>query len=123
MSNIIEIKEKLRFEDIFSGGKVKQIKWGEDFKEWPEAKQLNYAKQLASAMNQAADEMQKDRDRLIEACTLAESLRDEAYQSRDIAKGTLMQNITESNAEIHSLQTALGESQTRVKELENLLEA
>lgn len=118
----MEIKEKLRFEDIFSGGKVKQIKWGDEFKEWPIDKQLNYAKQLASAMNQAADEMQKDRDKHIEATILAEKLRDEAYEARDIAKVTLIQNITESNAELHSLQTELGKSQTRIKELEKLLE-
>lgn len=114
---VIEIKDRLSFRDIFSGGKVKQIKWGDEFKEWSTEKQINYAKQLASAMNEAADEMQKDRDRQIDAKNLAEAQRDEAYAARDIAKTSLVQNITESNAEIHELQTLVGKLQADLKRL------
>ena len=119
MSNeeYIEVKDRLGFDDIFSGGKVKQIKWGDEFNEWPVDRQLNYAKQLASAMNKAADEMQQDRDRHLEARKLAEKQREEAYQARDIAKETLQQNITESNAEIHQLQQLVGDLQLKLKRL------
>lgn len=118
----IVVKEKLSYDDIFAEGRVKQIKWGREFKEWPIEKRESYAKKLASAMNQAADEMQQDRDRHLEAREVAEQQREEAEQARDIAKETLMKNITESNAQIQQLQSELLKLQHRVKVQDKVIE-
>jgi hypothetical protein len=118
----IEIKEKLGFDDIFAEGRVKQIKWGREFLDWPIQKREDYAKKLASAMNQAADEMQQDRDRHLEARVVAEKQREEAEQARDIAKDTLMQNIMESNAKEQELLKKLIELQARVTAQDKVIE-
>lgn len=45
-----------------------KISWGKEFESWPADVQLKYAMKLAHTMNHAADEMQKDRNRLSELC-------------------------------------------------------
>lgn len=116
-SNVIPIKEKLTFHDIFFEDNVKPIKWGDDFNAWDIDRQIKYAKALASAMNEAADAMQKDRNKVFDEMVLANRLRDEAQQAAEISKQTMTQNILESNATIQDLQVSLIKAQDRIKVL------
>ncbi len=116
MNNIVPIKEKLKFSDIFADNKVKQIAWGEDFLAWPIERQLEYAKKLASAMNQAADEMQNDRNRVLKELNTAIIKRTEAEQAAQIAKDTLQNIVTRTNATIQDLQREVQLLQAELKE-------
>lgn len=97
MKEPIPAKEKLSFNDIFHEGNVRPIKWGDDFKAWDKDKQIKYATSLASAMNEAAEAMQADRDKNFDSLQVAKKLKEEAEQARDIAKNTMTQVIIESN--------------------------
>lgn len=118
MSNVIPIKEKLKFADLFDNHKVKQIKWGEEFNTWPVEKQVDYAKKLASAMNQAADEMQQDRDRCFEALKLAQAKLEEAEQASAISKQTMVQAVMDSNATTRRLEDEIMLLNQRLKAYE-----
>ena len=118
MNNVIPIKEKLAFTDLFDSGKVKQIKWGDKFKEWPIEKQLDYSKQLASAMNEAADEMQKDRDRCFDAMKLALAQREEAENAAGISKQTMVQAVIDSNEKTRALEGEIMILRDRLKAFE-----
>lgn len=118
MNNVIPIKEKLSFTDLFDSGKVKQIVWGDKFSEWSVAKQLDYAKKLASAMNEAADEMQKDRDRCFDAMRLAQAQRKEAEQASAISKQTMVHAVMDSNEKTRSLENEIIVLRDRLKAYE-----
>lgn len=95
--NVVPIKEKLSFNDIFDQNTVKQIKWGDEFKAWPVERQLNYAKKLASAMNEAASKMQEDRDRLLEVAREARAEAAQAAEAAKIAKQSMTQAVLQGN--------------------------
>ena len=118
MNNVIPIKEKLSFTDLFDSGKVKQIVWGDKFNEWSVEKQLDYAKKLASAMNEAADEMQKDRDRCFDAMRIAQGQREEAEQATVISKRTMVQAVMDSNTKTRSLEDEIIILRNRLKAYE-----
>ena len=115
---IIEVKEKLGFDDIFAEGRVKQIAWGETFQEWPIERQLNYAKKLASAMNEAADHMQK----YLELANKMFQEAQNAEKARDIAKQTLTQNIIEGNQREQDLQMQIVQLQGSLREKERVID-
>jgi len=118
MNNVIPVKEKLSCADLFENNKVKQVQWGDTFKSWSITKQLDYAKQLASAMNEAADEMQQDRDRCFDAMKLAQSQKEEAEQATAISKRTMVQVVIESNDKVRKLENEIMALNTRLKAYE-----
>lgn len=118
MNNIIPIKEKLKLTDLFESHTIKQISWGDEFKAWPVEKQIDYAKKLASAMNEAAREMQKDRDRHYEARVLAEKQREEAEQAAQISKNTMVQSVMDANTKTRELENEVLKLLTRLKAYE-----
>ena len=122
MDNVVPIKKKLKFSDIFADNKVKQIKWGEEFNAWPIEKQVEYAKSLASAMNEAADKMQEDRNKMYEAMVLAQKQKIEAEQAMAIAKQTMTNSILDSNKQTQDLQIQIMALQDRVKAQDKVIE-
>lgn len=118
MNNVIPIKEKLKLTDLFESHTIKQIAWGDEFKAWPVEKQIDYAKKLASAMNEAAREMQKDRNRHYDARVLAENQRDEAVEATGIAKNTMVKSVLDGNAKTRELEDEILKLLTRLKAYE-----
>ena len=117
----IPVKEKLRFDDIFHEGNVRPIKWSDEYKKWPHDRQLKYAQGLASAMNEAAAAMQADRDKIFDSLKIAKKLKEEAEQSRDIAKNTMTQAIIDSNMNIQRLEKQVIELTARNAILEKVV--
>lgn len=117
-NNIVPIQKKLSFNDIFADGKVKQIVWGDTFNNWKIDHQLDYAKKLASAMNEAASEMQKDRDRCFEAMRVAQQKQLEAEQAGEISKQTMTNVIIDSNGKTRELETEIMKLLERLKAYE-----
>lgn len=111
----IPIKEKLSFHDIFSENKIKPIKWSDEFYEWPFERQLNYAQKLAAAMNEAADKMQEDRDRVLDILQTEHAKREEAEKAALIAKNTLQTAITNQNERIQVMQKEIQSLQARLE--------
>ena len=111
----IPIKEKLSFHDIFSDNRIKPIKWSDEFYEWPFERQLNYAQKLASAMNEAADKMQEDRDRVLGILQDEHAKREEAEKAALIAKQTLQNAVTKQNERVQVMQKEIQSLQARLE--------
>ena len=118
MNNIIPIKEKLQLSDLFANNKINQIKWGNEFLEWPIEKRCDYAMKLASAMNEAANEMQKDRNRCLKVMKSAESQKEEAEQATIISKQTMIQVVLDSNEKTQKLELEIMKLNERLKVFE-----
>lgn len=88
---------------IFLGGKVRKIQWGDEFEAWDLQHQLDYAKELASAMNQAADLLQQERDVLRAKLSIAKASAESAQQALDIQKGIARKTILDTNLEKQEL--------------------
>ena len=94
-----EQKEKFNglIQAIFKGGKIKKIAWQDSFYEWSLEQQRDYAMETASAMNQAADIMQNERNELLD---LADNLKKQVEtleKALDINKTIMRNNIINSN--------------------------
>ena len=94
-------------------GNVPAIRWGEEFESWDSGKQLAYAKNLASSMNQAADIMQKERNIAVEAGRRMKELLEAAQEDLDIQRKIVLNDLTANNAEKQELFK-------RIQELERL---
>jgi len=87
---------------IFRGGKINKIDWGgesdkSEWNTWNIQHRLEYAMELASAMNQAAEAMQNERNEMAEKLKLMSLKCEHAQQALDIQKQIVFNNITESN--------------------------
>lgn len=118
MNNAIPFKKKLEFSDIFSEGRVKPIKWGDEFEEWSLEHQIRYAKALASTMNEAASAMQDDRNRCAIALEQATADRDQAIQAAEISKQTMVQVVMDSNCKTRELEAEVMKLRERLKAYE-----
>jgi len=100
---------------------VPQIAWGKNFMEWPPARQLTYAKDLASSMNHAAKLMQDERNaanQVAMRCTAqVKQLQHEAQANHDLLQRQLTRWNTEKQellAEIATLERAAGKSRAHM---------
>jgi len=118
--------ELKKFERI-DGTKIERgpgIKWGDEFEAWPVKKQLRYAKRLAASMNNAARELQRERDALVDICKQQDAQIDQIQKSY-LAQGDQMHSeLTGQDAEkqelyaqIVSLTRDLKKAKRRIKEL------
>lgn len=57
--------ENINFEFVGKGGKIKMIAWGEDYLKWDTEKKLEFSEALSSALNEALELMQNERNNLI----------------------------------------------------------
>lgn len=95
-------------------GGVKLIDFGADYKAWPARRKIDYLEKLASSMNQAADLMQKERDRAFAAAANFEKQIEAASKLHDVQNATMVKQLNASNAQkqeflqqIESLKAAL----------------
>jgi hypothetical protein len=88
------------------------------FHDWPMEKQLEYAKDVASAMNQAADVLQTENLELQEKLRIAEAQRDNADDGRGIFKDTMTQAILNHNLERQKDAREIALLGARIKDLE-----
>jgi hypothetical protein len=93
-----------------------QIDWGEDFLEWPIDQQNRYLKRLCSALNHATDNIQKERDNLIDECHKMLELVKDAEKSVEIQKNIVYRAITNHNEEKQELIKRLQELESEIKE-------
>lgn len=113
----IILKEKLSFNDIFADGKIRPLQWSHEFNtEWSMERRLNYAQKLAAAMNEAADKMQKDRDRILGILQDEHRKREDMERSAQIAKETLQRVVTGHNEKMQAMQQEIQYLQRRLQE-------
>lgn len=111
---------------IFHKGRIDQIKWeweedGENT--WSTERRLTYACDLASAMNQAADVLQKERFGLLGDLEMANKKVAAAEHLQSIDHGTLAEVITKHNAERQADAKLIQSLQSRVKTQDEVIEA
>lgn len=115
-------KEDFKVSVIGKGGAVKSLAWGDDYKEWPIEKRLEYAEALAAAMNDAADRIQQERDKLLEENILIKNLNANAQKFADISRESLVKNITESNQLNQDYIREIAELKVRINAQEKVIE-
>jgi len=102
------------------------ITWGEDYLAWPLERRLRYAERLASTMNHAADELQKDRNRVIDAALHQEAQLTAAKEEISRLQVVMNQELAACNAREQTLATELVNTKQELKaakkELERLQE-
>lgn len=116
------LKKKIgRFKDIdlkfiSKGGRVKMISWGEDYKEWTLEKRLEYAEALASAMNDACDLIQKERNQYLKEKLELQAALLECDKNLSTQRLNNINSITKSNADKQELIKALREAEETLKQ-------
>lgn len=125
MTDKVNVTDDLKA--IFGGGRITPINWGGDesdegWNTWTERKQLAYAKELASAMNQAAAMLQDERDALLVRVRVAEEQAATSADQTTIFKSTLTEAVTVHNASRQSDAKIITELQHRVKAQDALIE-
>jgi len=116
-------KEEIKLEDLNltyldkTQGRVKMIKWGKDFLNWPLETQNEYLRALASSFNEATERMQAERDEIQAKLTRAEAnlkLADE----RVLIYKTINDNaITDLNNQINNCQKEKAVLNAELREL------
>jgi hypothetical protein len=102
------------------------ISWGDDYKSWPIEKRLRFAERLASTMNHAADELQKDRARIIELAEAKElsltAANEELSRLRTVVNGELGEANAREQRLAAELIKAQKEAKAHKREVERLQE-
>jgi exoribonuclease II len=101
-------------------GKVKLIQFGEKFKSQSDEAKIKYLIELASSLNHAAQQIQKERDELNKLLFLKEDLLVKCKESRSAARVMIQKQIINEN---EKQQELLKENQQLRKEIEELKNA
>ena len=104
---IMTIEKQEEFNDqiktIFRGGRINKINWGGEgtgafgWSVWTTEQKLEFAMELASAMNQAADILQKERNEMLSQLNIAKQATENAQKALEIQKAIVMTTLTEDN--------------------------
>ena len=121
MSNISKL-EGIEFAYIPKGGRVKMIAWGEDYKDWPCSRKVEYLETLTSALNEGFSTMQDERDAAVEELNKIKRLNESAAQAVAASKTSLIQGLTEANADKQVMAKRIAELEARVKAQDRVIE-
>lgn len=110
--------EGLNLSYVAKGGQVKMISWGKDYMNWELDKRLEFAEALASAMNEAADLMQNERNIAMEEAVKLQKQLESAQQNLDIVRNTNIKAITDFNSEKQQMAKRIKELEANVRSLE-----
>lgn len=94
-----------------------QIDWGQDFLDWDSEQQNRYLRRLCSALNHAADLIQKERNELLVELNRLKKGIEDANAAVEVRKNTLFKVITDHNAEKQELIKRLQELEVENKSL------
>jgi len=97
LKNQMTSMEGINFEFVNKAGKIKMIAWGQDYQKWDVEKRLEYAESLASALNDACDLIQKERNNLAEENKRLFDAALEAEKAMHTLRQTNINIITSSN--------------------------
>ena len=120
-----EFNDQIR--SIFVDGKIRPINWGAESETqgwvtWSVEEKLAYAMELASAMNQAADMMQKERNELLEKTKFAEEQLANCEKNLEIQKSSLYAAITNHNERTQEDARTIQDLEARIKAQDVLIE-
>lgn len=119
-----ELKEKIsKFENInlsfiAEGGMVKNIAWGKDYQKWDVSKKLDFAEALASAMNEAAEVMQNERNLAMEEALRLQKQLEKSQENLDIVRNTNITAITNFNKEKQQMAAVIRDLETKLSDAE-----
>ena len=109
----VTLPEKSSFQDI---------DWGKEFEEFDDKRKIRYLKKFSSAMNHAADVIQKERDALLKEFAKQVKLVEHADEATSIQKSIVIKAITDFNAEKQELIKRIQELEGIVRTQDKLLE-
>ena len=79
--------------------KAPRIKFGEEYKAWPDAKKIDYLEKLSSSLNYALEVMQGERDFAYNAASAMEQRMDAAIRMKDTQAKITQEQLLQSNAQ------------------------
>lgn len=128
MSNDTDPELNRVLREIFSGGRIKQIKWSWDEPAnaafgWTLEERFKYACDLASSMNQAAKVLQEEKGEILKELDMARKKQEMAEELQDIDHRTLAESITKANDQQQSDAKIIRELQDRVRAQDAVIEA
>jgi flagellar motility protein MotE (MotC chaperone) len=91
------------------------IRWGEEYQSWGERKKRQYAERVASAMNHAADLLQKERDERNKIIAHKEQQIKAAAKRHADLSDMIQRQITEHNAQTQQLNECIVELQKTIR--------
>jgi hypothetical protein len=98
-----------------------QIDWGKDFLEWDPEQQNRYLRRLCSALNQASDTIQKERNALLVDMHKMKDCVENADKAVAIQKAIVLKAITDHNAQKQELIKQLQELELKIKIQDNII--
>lgn len=105
------------------GRKKMRIHWGEDYMSWPLERRLAFAEDLASSMNNAADVLQQERNKLVElANRQEENLKAWAIKYEDQGR-LLTERVTAANTEKQQRLQEMQDLKAELRQLKKTLAA
>lgn len=107
--------EDINFEYVSQGGKVKMIAWGKDYLNWDLEHRLEYSEALASAMNEACDLIQKERNSLLIENSKLKDMLDEANIGLNTQRKANINSITIANQEKQELIKTIRQLEEKFK--------
>lgn len=116
LNEMLEPFQSIKLKYISKGGKVKMIAWGKDYRKWSTEKKLEYSEALASAMNEACDLIQQERNALIIRNRELEKVVGELSRAADDLRQANITNITQTNAEKQQLIGRIRELEAEIKQ-------
>lgn len=113
---------------IFRGGRIHKIKWGDDdddgkgWNSWSLEARLEYAMELASAMNQAADVIQEERNELVSQNVSLTAQVASAQKALEIQKSITQTQLLSGNAQLQQLSAEIQKLQAELKQRDQTIE-
>jgi len=114
----VDTLESINLSYISDGGMVKMISWGKDYKSWTTDKKLEFAEALASAMNEAAEVMQNERNIALEEAVRLQKQLETSQEGADIIRNTNIKAITDFNSEKQLMAKRIKDLESQVRKLE-----
>jgi len=105
------------------GKRPPQIAFGEEFESWDDARKIRYLKALASSMNEAARDMQEQRNEIAIQCDQLKALAANADKALHIQKTVTINQLRAGNEQVQALSKQIQELQVRIKAQDAVIEA
>ncbi len=95
-----------------------KIAWGEEYREWPDARKIAYLEKLSATMNHAAYLIQEERNQLLELCTKKEEQIKSMKKALDQNNEMIQQQVTKFNEQVNAAAAEVTSLNKRVRLLE-----
>lgn len=106
--------------ELSKNRRIRPIKWGDEFKEWPLPRQLKRAMDMAASINDALDQMQIERNKLLLVASTQEAQIKKLLGAQERTNALLLSQMTQSNELSESRIKEIQELKAEIRELKKI---